>query len=234
MLLIIGDSITLGAAETLGQEVVRYLTPTYVDRLGQLLPDVKIMAEGGVHRTTTEGAAELPGMLKRHVPDVVLLMLGGNDAELNWKRFVLSDGAIIQHKISMERYRENLEKMIHMIRLAGAVPVVSDFPGASMQRRAQYVGTLAKREIWPMIERKGGAMEWRRRVGTYTAVASDVATRTGATGAWYAAALNGGEEMYCDDGAHPNEAGHGVIAEVLAPQLSSVLAFVRPAALARA
>lgn len=107
-LLILGDSISLGVSEVRGNDVVANVEHSYVDLLSHALPGVQLIVDADVHRTTSAARETLDSLLAMHSPDVVLVMLGGNDADLDWRRFVLSDGKVIRSRLTVETYEKNL------------------------------------------------------------------------------------------------------------------------------
>src|SRR5207248_867846 len=125
-LLIVGDSISLGAAEIRGNEVLRYVDQTFVEHLARELPGISLHVDADVHRTTSQARELLGALLVAHEPDAVLLMLGPNDADLDWRRFILSEGKIARSRVPVERFSENIRLMVNQIRTTGARPILCD------------------------------------------------------------------------------------------------------------
>src|SRR4051812_15523764 len=107
-LLIIGDSFTLGAADVRGNEIVEHVRESYVDRLRASLPQVDIRIDAEVYRHTSAVRNIVEGLLDLHEPRVVLLTVGSSDADLDWRRFVLSEGQIIRNRVALATYEKNL------------------------------------------------------------------------------------------------------------------------------
>jgi len=58
------------------------------DLRGTIAPDaggLEITTDAAVKRTTAEGCRILPDLILTHQPNVVFLLLGGNDADLDWR-----------------------------------------------------------------------------------------------------------------------------------------------------
>ncbi|MCY4421012.1 MAG: GDSL-type esterase/lipase family protein [Gammaproteobacteria bacterium] len=106
VLLVFGDSLStaFGMDETQG----------WVHLLGERLqdkyPGMHILNESVNGETTKGGLKRLPKVLEEHTPQIVILELGANDG-LRFTR--------------IQRIRENLEAMIHMIQRHGAQVVLA-------------------------------------------------------------------------------------------------------------
>src|ERR1700677_4592992 len=103
-LLIIGDSISLGVAEIRGNDVIDRVATSYVDLLRAALIGVEILVDADTHRTTSVACKNIDALLATHRPDVLLIMLGGNDGDIDWRRFVLSNGVVIRSRNTVEAY----------------------------------------------------------------------------------------------------------------------------------
>src|SRR5205814_10221188 len=119
-LLILGDSISLGVAEVRGNDIVARVEHCYVDLLMHALPKVQIIIDADVHRTTSAAREAVDGLLAAHKPQAVLVMLGGNDADMDWRRFVLSDGKTARSRVPVETYEKNLRLIASKTLAAGA------------------------------------------------------------------------------------------------------------------
>jgi lysophospholipase L1-like esterase len=220
-LLIVGDSISLGAAEIRGNEVLRHVEESFVQILSNQFPGMSICVDADVHRTSSQARELLVELLVQHEPDAVLLMVGPNDADLDWRRFILSEGKIARSRVPVERYSENIRLMVNQIRATGARPILSDCSITCVKMRAVYLSKLANRDLTTMIESGGGQTEADRWHAIYTDAIVDIAEEMELDLVRIAPALkeHGAPAIVTEDGAHMNEAGHRVIADVLAPIL---------------
>jgi lysophospholipase L1-like esterase len=224
-LLILGDSISLGVSEVRGSEVVQTVSPSYVDLLRDQLHAWNIHVDADLHRTTSAAPERIDNWLASALPpDACLIMLGGNDADLDWKRFVLSEGRIIRNRVAVARYRENLRSIVHTLLDAGVIPVLTDMPNHHFEIRGPYVSRLAGKDVVDMLRRNGGQEESNRHWALYRAAVASVAADTGAALVRYGEALAAlpPEKVLSHDGAHPGTAGHRVIAQCLLPVLSQL------------
>jgi lysophospholipase L1-like esterase len=233
-LLIVGDSITLGAAEVRGNSVVSTVTTCYVDLLRDALPGLDIRVDADVHRSTSDAVSRLNHLLELHRPTVVLFMLGGNDADIDWKRLVLSDGQIVRGRASLEKYQSNLEGLATRTREFGAWPVLVDLPNSDVTSRSQFVARQTNRDVSGLIERLGGQAASDERLAAYQHAARSAAERCGADFVAYGRELerHARHVMVAADGAHPSSDGHRVIAETLLPAIVGAMKPGRVAATA--
>jgi len=85
------------------------------------------------------------------------------------------------------------------------------------------------KDLWPMMQASGGQVRCDERVDEYRRGAAEVTLRTGCSLARIGTALDAcdPESIYAADGTHLNDAGHGVIADFLAPMLEGLLSRAR-------
>ncbi len=223
-LLILGDSISLGVSELRGNVVAQRVAPSYVDRLRQWLPTFTITVDAELHRTTAQALARLPNLLAAHRPDVVLVMLGGNDADLEWKRFVVSDGRVARARVPLEQYAANLRAIVRTVLDAGAIPILTDMPNHDLPRRGAYTSALCGKDISSLLEKGGGQAVTDASLQTYRRAARDVADETGSVLVNYGEQLGRHDRhaMCGPDGGHPSAAAHEYIAQALLPALQNI------------
>jgi lysophospholipase L1-like esterase len=234
-LLILGDSISLGVAEIRGNDIVARVDHCYIDLLMHALPNVQIVIDADVHRTTSAVREAVDGLLLAHSPQVVLIMLGGNDADLDWRRFVLSDGRVARSRVPVETYEKNLRQIASKILAAGATPVLTDMPNHHFELRGPYVSKIAERDITSMLDRNGGQAASDKELLKYRQAVSKVASELKIPLARYGEILDARppREMVGTDGVHPSAAAHKLIADALTPVLTracrtSALAKIAP------
>jgi lysophospholipase L1-like esterase len=220
-LLILGDSISLGVAEIRGNDVVDRVETSYVDHLAKALPGIEIIVDADTHRSTTAACKTIDTLLATHRPDAVLIMLGGNDGDIDWRRFVLSNGTIIRSRNSVEAYDKNLRQLATKILAAGAVPILTDMPNHHFELRGPYISRIAERDVTTMLERGGGQAASDSERAKYRQTVEQIATDLSVSISYYGEAMeqHPPREMVGIDGAHPSNAGHAVIAQALIPDL---------------
>jgi len=225
-LLIIGDSLTLGAAEiSANGSILSCVKTCYVDRLRQAMPSITLITDADVHRTSAGALDRLDGLLKQHRPDVVVFMIGANDADIDWKRFILSNGRVVRHRVSADRYSHNLRELTGRTLAAGVVPVLYQFATHDLSRRGPYISKLVGRDLMPFINANGGQPESDAQFAKYHEALLDAARDLGVPIALCAAAVGQPPSpLVChDDGTHLNDEGHRLVASVLLPVLAAAL-----------
>ena len=223
--LIIGDSISLGATDVRGNDVVETLDRGYVDILREQCPSVQFNVDAGVHRSTISVRQRIAALVTEHQADVVLLMIGGNDATLDWKRFLLTNGKTVRSNVPVDRFQENLSDIVRQIREGGAVPVICDLPVMCVRVRADYLSQLSGKDLAPLFESGGGQAEVDRQHDIYATAASAVADQHDVPMARFSHIMYqlGPSAVVSPDGIHSNAKAHEIIADAVQPVLADVL-----------
>ncbi len=224
-LLIVGDSISLGVEELRISEIAARVQICYVDLLREKLPSTEILVDADIHRTTTAALAVMDALLAKHQPCVVLLMLGGNDADVEWKRFIISDGRIVRNRLSVAQCAANLEMLARQVAAAGAFPILTDMPNHDLSRRGPYLSELSGKNVAALIAGNGGQQRSDRGLEEYRQAAALAAQHTGSAFVDYGAALHRfpPAQVIGRDGVHPNSQAHQIIANELLPTLRAAM-----------
>ncbi len=224
-LLIVGDSISLGIAEIRGADVIGRVQRSYLDILQAGLPDIKFIVDADIHRTTADALELIDSLLQEHHPDAVLVMLGGNDVDLLWKRFVISNGKIVQNRIRVDRYSANLTKMAQKIISAGALPILTDVPSHALDIRGRYLSQLSGKDVSSMIQAHGGQPVSDQALEVYRVAGAKVAAELECPFVRYGTSLSRLplESVFGPDGVHPNDYAHALIAGELTAVIQAVL-----------
>lgn len=217
-LLVVGDSVVLGATEVVGSQIVSKAAVGFVDRLRTLLPDWAVNFDGGVHRTTVGALAALPALLAAQRPDIVFFMVGGSDADIDWRRFILKNGASVRSNVPIEKFSTNLNRICDLCGAAGAVPVLMDMPSCDLQARTRWLEAQSGKSLANMIAGAGGQAECDRRTLLYVkAVETISAARQLPVAQWAREAQSlPVERRFGADGFHPGEDAHVIIAAAVA------------------
>jgi lysophospholipase L1-like esterase len=224
-LLVVGDSISLGIAEIRGADVTGRVQRSYLDILHGQLPEIHFIVDADIHRTTADAVELMDPLLQKHPADAVLVMLGGNDVDLLWKRFVISNGQIVQNRIRVDRYAANLAKIAQKIISAGSLPILTDMPNHSLEIRGRYLSQLSGKDVSAMIQAHGGQPVSDRELEVYRVAAGRVAAELGCPFVRYGTALSHQPlaSVSGPDGVHPNDHAHEIIAEELRPVIQAVM-----------
>ncbi|MHB1768492.1 MAG: SGNH/GDSL hydrolase family protein [Phycisphaerae bacterium] len=224
-LLVVGDSISLGIAEIRGTDVTGRVQRSYLDILHAQMPEINFIVDADIHRTTADAVELIDALLQKHQTSAVLVMLGGNDVDLLWKRFVISNGKIVQNRIRVDRYAANLTGIAQKIIAAGSLPILTDMPNHSLDIRGRYLSQLSGKDVSAMIQAHGGQPVSDRELEVYRVAAAKVAQELGCPFVRYGTALSHLplESVSGPDGVHPNDHAHEIIAQELFPVIESVM-----------
>jgi lysophospholipase L1-like esterase len=166
-LLIVGDSLAMGAAEVSNTDVTRFITPAFPDLLRTLLPQLEIIVTSGVRYDTDVAVKQLPDLLKLHRPAVVFAAVGGSDCDLDWRKAILSNGKRSRSRVSLENYEKNLRQIVALIRAAGAKPILAEGTSCSIEMRGIYYTRLSGIDVTAMTIAGGGQQTNDTRVEQY-------------------------------------------------------------------
>ena len=155
-LLIVGDSLAMGAAEVSNADVVRFISPAFPDLLRTMLPQLDIVLSCGVRHDTDTARKHLPGLLETHRPAVVLFAVGGSDVDLDWRKAILSNGRRTRSRVSIGDYQNNLRGLVATTRAAGAKPILIEGTSSCLAIRGIYLGRLSGLDVNAMIAAGGG------------------------------------------------------------------------------
>ncbi len=224
-LLIVGDSISLGVEELRISEIVATVQTCYVDLLRERLPATEIIVDADIHRTTTAALSVIDALLAQHQPCLVLLMLGGNDADVEWRRFIISEGRIVRNRLTVAQCGANLQLLASKVIAAGAFPILTDMPNHDLARRGPYLSQLSGKDVSALIAGNGGQQRSDIGLLAYHDAAAEAAKTTHSAFVAYGAALHRfpAAEVIGTDGVHPNFKGHQIIAHELLPNLEVAL-----------
>lgn len=233
-LLIVGDSISLGATEVLGDDVLSSLPVSYVEQLRALLPTWEINCDAALHRTTVSAERVLRELAEKAEADVVLLQVGGNDVDIDWRRFVVSGGKRLRSRVAVDAYVAALTGCVSICRELGAIPVLTDYPDFDLMQRVRWMERHVGESVRKAVEAFGpGAQdEVHRRCQEYLDALYTLGDELSVPVVKWGAALSemGPEVRFGADGVHPGKPVHGEIARRCAETLADLQPMLSPAA----
>ena len=166
-------------------------------------------------RTAPEGLKALKAQPAEGLKNrIVVLEYGGNDCDFDWK--AVSDAPEEEHgpHTSAEQFVESMIKMVEYVRDCGGKPLLTTLPPLNCEKYLNWITRdgLSRERILRFL----GAPE---RIYRYQEYYSSLILRISATMGCGCLPVREafleqmrGEEMLCEDGIHPNEAGHRLIA----------------------
>jgi lysophospholipase L1-like esterase len=217
-LLIVGDSLAMGAAEVSGNEVTHFISPAYPDLLRQMLPQLDIVLTCGVRHDSSTVRGQLPGLLQTHRPAAVLVAIGGSDADLDWRKAILSNGKRTRSRVSLEDYEKNLRCIVAQAKDAGAKPILVEGTSSCVEMRGDYLSKLSGLDVKGMIVAGGGQETLDRRVEPYRQTLRRVAADLDANLVPVPTGLVSEDPhiIFTQDGVHLSAAAHRLLAAAFA------------------
>lgn len=151
--------------------------------------------------------------------EVAVIEYGGNDCDLDWKAVAEHPDVPQYGKVPVEQFSRNLEEMVKRARAADAEPVLVTPPPLIAQRYFAWVSRgLNAENIMKYLGDVEAIFRWQENYANHVCALAkrmsvklvDIRSKMLATGT---------EALMCVDGIHPNERGHRVIYEAVAPLL---------------
>lgn len=222
--LLVGDSVLAGALVVDGPRIVKEVGTCVVDILRAKLPGVEFHVDAAPLRRVSDLVPSLPALLDRVRPAVLVLALGGNDADIDWRRFIVSGGERVRSNTPLDRYLVSLASIFAIASARGVRTVLVEVIGSQMTPRGVHLSEIAAKDLSGIIERSGGQPRVDEIVRVYREKAAEVARAHGVLIAPVGSSMDAhGESAVGPDGTHLNDHGHAVMADVLASSLASVL-----------
>lgn len=190
----------------------------YASRVEQSLIDsgfpVRVINAGVGGNSTTDGLGRFAKDVVAHQPDLVVIQFGINDSAVD----VWRDPPATSPRVSIETFETNLRRLIERSREAGArVVLMTTNPIRWTPKLKELYGKMPYNPDRP----DGFDLPLLSR---YNAVARRVATGAGVPLVdVHAEFMRGDVDALLLDGMHPNDAGHAIVAGLLAPVIGEQL-----------
>lgn len=112
--LVVGDSLALGAERVHGPQILTRVTPTFVDTAACWLAPARIILDAAPARTARSAVRVLPALLAAHRPHAVVFSLGLHD--------------VLHPSTTPERFTDALVRLCDLAASAGVPAVLCDLP----------------------------------------------------------------------------------------------------------
>lgn len=215
-ILVLGDSVSKGVV--LHPQKKRYVfSPQgFIKRLtDQIRPEVFDFSKFG--STTSYGRRLLDEKLGELNPDLVLIEYGSNDCDYDWDAVAEDPCAVHLPKLSLQQYIANIRDLITPVREKGKIPILTNLHPLDSRG---YFNWFTKNDP----ERQEATLRWLKKVSNiywwqemYSYMLERIADALGV----FVVNIRGAflrEDDYrkylCEDGIHPNEAGHELMERV--------------------
>jgi len=215
-IMVLGDSVSKGVV--LNPEKKRYVFSNegFIKKLtGKIRPKVFDFSKFG--STTGYGQSLLENKFSELEPDLVLIEYGSNDCDYKWDEVAEDPYAVHLPNLSLREYKDNITAMVTAIREKGKIPILTNLHPLSSR---SYFNWFTKNDP----ERQRATMKWLRKVENiywWQEMYSYALERVAETFDVFVVNIRGAflkhkdyEKYLCEDGIHPNEAGHELMESV--------------------
>lgn len=209
-----GDSILKGVL--LDKTTLRYSTikNSVIDYLSSKIPFcIKNNARFGY--TITKGYSQLERDLDKGLDcDAVVLEYGGNDCDFDWKLISENPSCEYYPKTKLEDFEKTYIEMIDKLKKKNIIPVLTSLPPINAEKYINWVcrNGLNKENI---VNWLGDIQMIYRFQELYSKTIESIANKTGSLYIDLRRAFldkHNFADLICEDGIHPNEEGHKLIA----------------------
>jgi acyl-CoA thioesterase I len=174
--------------------------------------------------TLVEGLQRLQNDVLRRKPDIVLIEFGGNDCDYHWDEIAKDPLREFHPNTECSAFYELLSGLVVKLRHQEIIPVLVSLPPLDPDKYLKWIShnsEQAKNNILQFIGSASHIYAWHER---YNAAVLRVAEETKTRLIDIRSAFLENEDyttLICDDGIHPNKAGHKVIAEKILQYIRS-------------
>lgn len=179
--------------------------------------------------TIVEGLQRFQSDVLKRKPDIVLIEFGGNDCDFQWDAIAENPSGIFHPNTECVTFYELLTDLVKKLSALDIVPVLVTLPPLDAEKFLNWVGRnseQAKNNILHYIGNVSHIYSWHER---YNAAILRVAEETTTRLIDIRSAFLQKDDytkLICDDGIHPNKAGHRVIAEKILHYIESNYMFL--------
>ena len=213
LITVLGDSIARGLMYDSASSRYTVYPDTYASKLKNLGYSLKNLARVG---GTIDNALEMFDKCEKQPGGRLAIELGGNDSDLNWREVAENPDIYHEAKIPLKEFGEKLGRLISLAHKNELRPiVVTPLPVVA----ERYVKWISRGLNADNILRYLGSYEyiyrWQERYALEalkTALATDTEVFDLRSQFLYQRDF---ADFMCEDGIHPNPAGHALIAQAV-------------------
>ncbi len=209
-----GDSLTRGVSFVKGR--MRILKENYPAFLQQFASDHFTIINKGVFNDNSD---LLLSRVEKDVvaehPDYVIINIGGNDCNFKWDEVVKNPEGEHQPIVPIERYMENLKKLILRIQETNSTPILMNLPPLDPVRYYKLLAQTYGSSISHWISLQGGIEHWH---GLYNRSLSSLAEQLNVLKIDVRTALKQSgniKDFISDDGIHLTGEGYKTMSSTI-------------------
>lgn len=214
-IILLGDSLSKGIVYDASRDRFTLTKQSFFNRIAPLLklPVINLSRLGC---TLGDALKTLKSSLEREQPDAVVIELGGNDCDLDWAAVAKEPEGTHSAKTPLEDFEKGLLTTVEELKTRGIQPVLMNLPPIDAQRYFKRVccgSEEMERGVLKYLGEVGRIYWWHER---YSAAIGEVSQSTSTPLIDIRRAFLHEEDYrkyICEDGIHPNEAGHALIAQ---------------------
>ncbi len=212
-----GDSISKGIIYDSIANKYRKCEATFAGMLDKIF-NTKILNISGFGNTVARAKKKFYKSFNEDKPDIVIFGLGGNDCDFNWDE--VSDNPMGKHipKTDLNEFKDSLETMTSMVRKEGKRPILLNLTPLNPDAYFNWISHNDEKRGKSILSWLGSVSKiywWQER---YNSAVQDLAREQKIE------MIDIRNEFLkkfdfrdclCEDGIHPNEKGHVLIAKAL-------------------
>lgn len=210
-----GDSILKGVLLDKNTKKYSVIKNNVIDYICSKMPlNIKNNARFGY--TVTKGFNQLEYDLNKGLNcDAVILEYGGNDCDFDWKMISENPQADCPPKTSLKEFENTYINMINKLKEKSITPILTSLPPINAEKYIDWIcrNGLNKNNIVSWL---GDIQMIYRFQELYSKTVEKIANKTGTMYVDLRSAFldkHNFKDLLCDDGIHPNEDGHKIIAD---------------------
>lgn len=216
-IVLFGDSIAKGVI--LDPENGRYkvLSNSFANLVQKQFKGI-IHNAGRFGSVITKGFSTMYRDVLSKKPDIAIIEFGGNDCDYNWEEIAQNPQGNFLPKTTLNHYVSTLKEMIHKLRQEGIIPVLMTLPPLDAERYFKWISNNNDTKASNILSWLGTVNEiydWHKLYNdAIVQVAKELHVKWIDIRDSFLKTQDYRDYM-CEDGIHPNEQGHKLIADYL-------------------
>jgi lysophospholipase L1-like esterase len=158
-----GDSITRGVSFVKGRlRIIKENYPAFLQELflNEIDPHVTVINKGVFNDNSDLLLLRLDRDVIQERPDYAIIGIGGNDCNFKWNEVAESPAEEHQSIVPIERYLDNVKKMITNLQRESIIPIVLTLPPLEPGRYYKTISEKYGNSIGHWISTTGGIEHW--------------------------------------------------------------------------